>query len=676
MSFNLDEYLKGLLKDQFKKAQLENTPAQELEGDWDKWLRVVFADQELAEFSDHHKIFWDWCWSIERDVDHLSMVLCLPRGHGKSSCSEMAAAALLSRDKRDFALLVCATQEKANEHLSNIAALLEGAGVQKHYPELGKPRMGLYGNRKGWNKTELRTDSGKMIKAVGLDVPVRGIKDGRRRPNLFIFDDLDALRDTPEATAGRLLTIQNDILPARGKYAVSIFAQNLIHRNSIMSKIMDQKTGLLSTAIKIGPIKAFEDLTYEEDPGGNPDRVVLTGGRPTWDYFDLESAQIDIDTYGWSSFRTECQQEIGAALEGAIYPIWDEKIHIITWSEFAAYYGPPAFDQDGKPRIPLDWDLMWAQDWGQTYAHPAVSLWFAKPSEAPVYGFDGLEDCYFCYREFHAPRTPQEEKDGIWDAVAIGNHILDLESENNENRRIGMDRVMSHEAKTARLIYANQLKKPLVSGIVNPTITYGIDSVRILLTPDKSRPHPFRKFPKNYPHLAEDGTPLAGKPLQGRPRLFYIVDDDQGGLFWDEVRKELRVMPPVNNRGFWRMRWEKPQYHWLTNLAGEEKQRPYSLNQDAQDAERYRIGSLGGIIQRQPPLVRAKKEWREREKDLTQEFNTSESEFNSGDLSGLERQMFENSRTVEMNRILSRVLTKPNTKGSTASSRQRMRRLC
>lgn len=665
----LQAFLKEFIPEDAKKKKSRHP---EIEGDWEVWLRTVYSRYDFKEFAPFQRQFWDLAWKIKEKEHDEDIVFCIFRGGGKSSTVELAVTALLARGEKTFALYVCRNTDDAIKHVATIQAHLESDGIQKFYPEVGKPRIGLYGNQKGWRQGVLTTDSGSMIIGYGLDKPVRGVKDEDRRPNLIIFDDIDDLHDSPEATRKVKETLTKSIIPTRDQTGTSfIFCQNEIRKGSIMSQVIRNETDLLAKATKIGPIRAFEEFEYETDPD-MPHRKIATGGKPNWpEGYTLETAQKDIDTMTFEAFMTEVQQEVDHFATGAIYPSWDEKIHVITKKEFIEYFGKDAMvDPDGPVdgsnfKIPWNWDLFVGQDWGTTYAHPMVNLWYGKPAETYYLNFDGLEDCYFCYREFVAPETKQEEKDAVWDAVKIGNTIVDFEALHDEGPRIGNQRVMSHEASTARSIYISQLSTPLIYSKINATSTLGIDAVNILLQPNRTKPHPFRKYPKNYPYKDDNGNPLAGQPIPGRPRLYYIVDDDQGALLWDERMRELRVQHAKDSRGLRRIRWEKPRYHWLTTAGGEEKQRPYDLDQDAMDAERYRLGALAGQINKRPPIIEARHRMQEFEKHLTQDIE-------EGTMTEYDRISLSAARLIEQQKVM-KTIESERTPSSSGTS-QRMKR--
>ncbi|MBI3425035.1 MAG: hypothetical protein HY011_19030 [Acidobacteria bacterium] len=81
----------------------------------------------------------------------------------------------------------------------------------------------------------------------------------------------------------------------------------------------------------------------------------------------------------------EIAQEIDLDYEGSqagrLLPMWNENLHVITWSEFADFYGEKARDEQGRPCIPPRWSRGMAHDVGTTQEHPAVILWGTTAAE-------------------------------------------------------------------------------------------------------------------------------------------------------------------------------------------------------------------------------------------------------------------------------------------------------
>lgn len=281
------------------------------------------------------------------------------------------------------------------------------------------------------------------------------------------------------------------------------------------------------------------------------------GATPT---LSLHWKQHPWKSEGWYDFQAtrmtsvERAQELDldyeGSLAGRLLPMWDERVHVITWSEFADYFGKPALDGDGKPRIPANWQIGWAHDVGTTADHPAVVIMAATAAEDSK-----LPGAVFFFQEIVIPEngTPLQMAPLIkqvadpWDLWAWLNLSL-----------------ISHEANSERLIYET-LGISFVAWDTDQGYTQGYSQLQVFLTPDKSLVHPFRPDVR-----------LPNGEALGCPRLFVVVGDEDGGLVPDETlgwrsrpaRKPKYEDISVPQTGFARLRLEFPNIHIPTSELG------------------------------------------------------------------------------------------------------------
>jgi hypothetical protein len=234
-----------------------------------------------------------------------------PRGGAKSTSAELLVAALGVRGIRRYCIYVCETQDQADKHVQAIATILETIGVER--------AVNKYGAAKGWNRTRLRTSGGFTLEGYGLDVGTRGIKMDDARPDLIVFDDIDGRHDNPGTTKKKIEILTQTVLPAGSIDSATLFIQNLIHKDSIASRLADGRADFLSDRIISGPYPAVIDLEVEQRPGENGVmQYIIVGGTPTWEGQDLEACQGQIKTFGYTGFIMESQQEVDEP-EGGIF---------------------------------------------------------------------------------------------------------------------------------------------------------------------------------------------------------------------------------------------------------------------------------------------------------------------------------------------------------------------
>lgn len=289
---------------------------------WDKWLRALFPNHFNRPFAQRHTEFWQWVDSIQPGIRPSPFFAIWGRGGAKSMSAEGAVIKLAAHRIRNYAWYVSSTQDKADQHVDSISAMLESSRTNMYYPEIAERAVNKYGNSKGWRRSRLRTASGFTIDALGLDTGARGGKIGEYRPDLIIIDDVDELSDSFSVTKKKIDSLTKTLLPAGSNDCAILFIQNLITPDSIASRLLDGRADFITDKIISGPYPAIENMEYEQRDG----KFIITGGTPTWAGQDLIVAQSQIVTWGFSSFMQEAQHEVDKT--GGI---WDH----IDWQHFA-----------------------------------------------------------------------------------------------------------------------------------------------------------------------------------------------------------------------------------------------------------------------------------------------------------------------------------------------------
>ena len=277
-----------------------------------EWLSQFFAAYITAPLAEHQHEFWRWVWAVEPGVRPRPFIGIWPRGGGKSTSVELAIAALGARRARRYAIYVRATQELADRSVENVATLLEAPLLGQVYPDLAAPKRGKFGNVRGWRRERLWTAGGFTVDAFGLDSALRGVKVDEQRPDLVVFDDLDAKFDSADATAKKIATLTTSLLPAGAPELAVVGIQNLMIPDGIFSQLADGRAEFLRDRLVSGPHPALRNLTYEQRDG----RCVLTGGEPTWAGQGLAICQDQVATWGLTAFLQEAQHEVAAPAGG------------------------------------------------------------------------------------------------------------------------------------------------------------------------------------------------------------------------------------------------------------------------------------------------------------------------------------------------------------------------
>jgi hypothetical protein len=290
---------------------------------------VLFGDYVTGGFANRHVALWRWIWRIQSKVRPRPFVGIWPREGGKSTTAELATVALGARKIRHYVWYVRETQDQADKSVINIMDLLESASTEKYYSEMGRREIGKFGAPRSWRRQQLRTASGFIVDAIGLDTAVRGAKVKMQRPDFMILDDIDGKHDTIKTTRKKIETITTSLLPAGSQDCAILAIQNLIIPNGVFARladVADEKADFLADRIISGPHPAIKDAVVEQQDG----RFVLMDGVPTWEGQGLKVCQRNIDTWGYSAWQQEAQHDVEAPPGG----IWDHiEFQRVGWNE-------------------------------------------------------------------------------------------------------------------------------------------------------------------------------------------------------------------------------------------------------------------------------------------------------------------------------------------------------
>lgn len=469
---------------------------------YEDWLKTLGPHSFTGDFSSFHKDIWDWYWPVTEqqqsgeklDLEDITYLAIWGRGLGKSTMAEWLAIAEGCLVGKGFVLYVCGTAEQAEAHVEAIRDRLETEGeLRKMYPGMRKPGGGknasYTGEHKqyGWRQDYLMTANGWAIRPVGLDKAIRGWKRGDTRVTLIILDDIDDDDDSPEVILKKERRISKKILPMGTARTKVVFAQNLIHSNSVLNRIHTRQTDILALRKGDAPIKSFESIQIERGI-----RNKITGGTPTWPHIDIAECQSFLDRSGYDAFMAEYMHDFTGEQNDRVLPEYDDRIlrlHVITWSQYEAKYG--------QRRIPSDWSCDVGLDIGYTTGHKSAWTFLSKSPQ-----WVELAGSIFRYRGRTFTGVGIDEQ-----AVAVRR---DMWPDENIEREF-----MSHEKLGERMVLNE--KHGWHFNPCDSAKTAGIAQWRHFLQTDRSKPHPF--------HRDEKG--LDGLWKLGCPSWFDIVDDDQ-----------------------------------------------------------------------------------------------------------------------------------------------------
>lgn len=561
--------------------------AAELEAQgWEAWYAEIFGQSFVDALADHHRKAIGWHWSAAiakregRPVEYDAYIAAWSRGHMKSTIARRIAIADACLSREGYCLYVSGTKGKVKGHALSLETLLGSEKIKQWYPRLAEVRKSTQGDSKGWTRHFIYTDQGYIFQFISLEEGVAGANVDNIRPTLIIPDDIDDRMDSPAVAEQRYQVFTREVLPTKQAQTLFFLAQNVISRFSIMYRILRQRVRLLTNRYPTKAIPAFHNLRHEVRTINGIVKDVLIAGDPTWPLYDLRRGQEDVDVYGLEAFKAECQHEVDQQKTGLILPEWDERVHIITWSQFATVYG--------VREIPRQWRKYVGHDWGAI--HPCVvSCWATASQNSRRPGlhfvYAGLtfpqnticDDVALSIIERLAPtidtspvRSLSPEIMAKWQHGRVGDILDAPRSVASEELRPKVEEWiwqsgfemwhMSHEQKTIRRTYNATYGLPFQA--CNPGAAGGIDQIRHYLRTDYDQLHPFKPGEKG----------MAG--------LYFIVDDDQ----YYEIEGNEIASQARDDRGLKLWREQFPEWTWrqlnLTDL-GLQQDKPVKFNDDA-----------------------------------------------------------------------------------------------
>ena len=136
-------------------------------------------------------------------------------------------------------MIVCQTQQQAQQTLSNVKAELE-------LNKLLYSDFGSFASKKGeWNSESLVLDRyNARITVVSVSQSMRGIRHRQYRPDLIICDDIEDMQSakTKEGRDKLWQFVNSELIPSGDQNTKIVFIGNLVHEDSLMMRIRKEIT--------------------------------------------------------------------------------------------------------------------------------------------------------------------------------------------------------------------------------------------------------------------------------------------------------------------------------------------------------------------------------------------------------------------------------------------------
>lgn len=148
------------------------------------------------------KSIWNWLLGfVHKTRDFSQLAIGLPRGFGKTMLIKIFVLYCVLFTKKRFILIICGTQTKANNIISDIMSMLGENNVKKVF---GDWKLGAETDRQDLKRFGFRGRN-VIIMGAGAGSDIRGITLENERPDVMVFDDIQTREDADSETVSAKL---------------------------------------------------------------------------------------------------------------------------------------------------------------------------------------------------------------------------------------------------------------------------------------------------------------------------------------------------------------------------------------------------------------------------------------------------------------------------------------
>jgi len=147
-----------------------------------------------------------WAWLliyVHKTRDFSQLAIGLPRGFGKTMLIKIFILYCILFTKKQFILIICGTQTKANNIIADIMGMLNESNIKRVF---GDWALGKESDRQDLKRFGFRGRN-IILMGAGSGSDIRGITLENVRPDIMIFDDIQTREDADsEVVSGNLET--------------------------------------------------------------------------------------------------------------------------------------------------------------------------------------------------------------------------------------------------------------------------------------------------------------------------------------------------------------------------------------------------------------------------------------------------------------------------------------
>ena len=248
-------------KEILKKLKTDQKLRMELAKKSFFWFFLIYFNHYVKyPMAPFHKEMFEFAES----EDVRFAVIVAFRGSAKSTIMSLAYPiwVILGNQRKRFPLLVCFTQQRAQETLSHIR-------IEFEKNELLNFDFGPFNQNDLWkdNMLSITRYQAKII-AVSVNENIRGIRNRNIRPDLIVCDDIEDVPSakTKEGREKGWQFVNGEVFPTGDLHTKKIIIGNLVHEDSIMMRLKNSiEEGRLNGVFKIYPLITKDgDITWIE----------------------------------------------------------------------------------------------------------------------------------------------------------------------------------------------------------------------------------------------------------------------------------------------------------------------------------------------------------------------------------------------------------------------------
>lgn len=208
-----------------------------------------------------------------QNKDHKMIAVVAFRNSAKSTLCSLVLPiwSIIGSHQKKYILLVCQTEQKAQQTLINIRQELEAN--KPLFDDFGA----FYSNDEPWNRNTLVIPKyGARISAVSVGESIRGTRHKEHRPDLIICDDIEDVQSAKMQESRDKLWqfVSGELIPAGTSMTRFVFIGNLVHEDSVMVRM---KQGILEERLS-GVYREYPLVDGENNilwPGQFPDMKAI-----------------------------------------------------------------------------------------------------------------------------------------------------------------------------------------------------------------------------------------------------------------------------------------------------------------------------------------------------------------------------------------------------------------